>query len=98
MEKRTMSFPRSVLWKAEDGREFRIDTKREGLKTMEALYKHIDKLRKEHGYKAPDFMGVMGKPGVDVGQGIDYNDLPESAKKDVAQALSEVKPDPKTLN
>ena len=93
-----MSFPRRVLWKAENGREFVINTKKEGLTTMEALHEHIDGLRKKHGCKTPDFIHVASKPGYDDGSNVHFDDLPEHLKEGVAEAISNVKPDPKTLN
>jgi len=94
-----------VLWRAHDGREFIIDTKKEGLKTNEDIMKHIAKLRKEHGYGLPTFMSVMGTNPVgkataeDVSH-VDVNDLDEEMRDKVKQAFKEyiVKPDPKKLN
>lgn len=93
-----MSLPRRVLWKAADGREFIIDTKEEGLKTIEEIHEHIAKLREKHGAQQPDFMSVVAQPGYDTGAGVDFNDLPDNVKEQVAQAMADVKPDPKKMN
>jgi len=97
-----MGFPRKVLWKAANGREFEIDTEKENLKTSEDLHEYIAKLRKEHGYDEPDFAYAVSAPGIDlesaVGKTTEIEDLPEQLKNNVKKAILEAKPDPKKLN
>ena len=89
-----------VLWKAVDGREFVIDTDKEGLKTQEDLMNHIAKLRREHGYEDPTFVQAITQPGVEFENAIDSRDLPEDLRKQVEEAALEAleKPDPKKMN
>ena len=94
-----MSFPRKVMWKASDGREFMIDTVELNINNREELMTHIDKLRKENGYSEPTFMHVSG-PEAHVLDAIHTDELPEEVRSKVLDVIKEglEKPDPKTMN
>ena len=95
-----------VLWKASNGREFTIDTEKEGINTETELMNYIQKLREELGLPAPDYMAVpMVKPTAEKFVSSDtphIDDIPvdpklkQEMKNDILAALA--KPDPKTLN
>ena len=93
-----MNFPRHVLWKAIDGREFIIDTLALGIKNQEQLLAHVDKLRQEIGCEKPDFVHVAGDIGAF--EGVNTDDLPENERKLVVEAIANSiqKPDPKKQN
>lgn len=99
-----MSVPKTVLWKAADGKEFIIDTDKEGIDTMEGLYEHIAMLREKHGYMKPHAMSVVPlQKGTldryDFG-GVDTSELPDYLRKAVEDKVKEdiSKPDPRKLN
>jgi hypothetical protein len=92
--------PENVLWKASDGREFRIEVKKLGLKSMEEVYDHIAELRKKHGYETPTFVHAVAKPGIDLGPSTDVSELPDHLREEVEKTIKEgwEQPDPKKMN
>lgn len=89
-----------ILWKAVDGREFVIDTIKEGLNTQEEIMEHIAKLRKKHGYDDPTLMHAVTKPGLNWENTIDANELPDDLRKQIEESAREAleRPDPKKMN
>lgn len=101
-----------VLWKAIDGREFIIDTRKLGIDTVEQLQEHIAKLREENGYEQPDLlknhtvshfqpMNASAERIIRKHKAvIDTADLPDDLRKEMEETYQEAlnRPDPKTLN
>ena len=102
-----------VLWKAIDGKEFVIDTKKLGIETVEQLQSHITVLRKQHGYEQPDFGGKndimthaitfnskVQKKFEKYSGTIESENLPENLRDSVVERAIEAlkKPDPKKLD
>ena len=94
-----------ILWKASDGKEFIIDTVKEGLNSQEDVLNHIDKLRKENGYDQPTFMSVEGAS--DEGQAmvtqmnpVHVDELDPELKEKVNEVIAEGinRLDPRKLN
>ena len=94
-----MSFPRRIMWKASDGREFIIDTLELGIHNQEQLMNYIAELRKQHGYEEPTFMHASG-PEAHKLDSTHTDELPDDLRDQVLDVIKEGlnKTDPKTMN